>query len=977
MYPNLLVPLLTITVLLLALIGGIALWQPVSRRLAGRQFSRRRSEAMLAIIGATLGTAIIAGALTVGDTLNSSVREAAYRTLGPIDERVVTSDSIIGDQVASRLGVLHDNPNVDGLLSAHLTDAAAQAGSGSDALAEPRVLLWGLDLKAASLFGAAAGSSGLSGPTPGPGEVVINQPLAAALHVGPGDRINLYFFGYVHAMRIARVVPERGLAGAGLGGTVNRNAFVSPTVMAEAGLVAGATPQGITLISNRGGVEDGVGRTDAVTAAIRKSLGSRLSAQALIEKPKREVLDAAQTTGDTLGALFLMIGSFSIIAGALLLVNIFVMLADERKAQLGMLRAVGMKRTALIGSLTLEGSGYALLAVVPGTVLGLGVGWAVAQIAAQIFRSFSATGEGLAIRFDVTLTSLVNAAALGLIIGIMTILITSVRISRFNIIAAIRDLPAVQKPRTRRLLTIVSTALAVLAGVAAVPALAASQPESTYLMPSAAAFLLIPLLRKLMGARRAITVSAGAVLVWSLIAPFVRPHMYDQASMAVYVISGSLVAFSGVALVSQNQDVVLAPIRKLFEGSGETGLAVRLAVAYPLAKRFRTGATLVMYTLITLVLVLLVEVGGVINKSIDQQVADATAGYSMRLDLSAAAAEQTLSQLRSGAFGEQITGVTPLLSATAVASDPGRRTNEPLRTLAVGVPDNAVSSMSFTDRLDGYATDAAVWRLVAHDPRYVVLDAFVGSNGGPSGRYYGPGDTFTMIDPRTGHSEKKIIAGILTNSLMFYPLSGTGAAFPIVGSDRWVRDQFGTAADVTSAFVRTAPGVDPAELATRLQARYLASSLVATPMASSIRRMFAANVQFFRLMQGFLALGLAIGITGLGVVMVRAVRERRRTIGVLRALGFRSRTVERSFLIESGLVAIEGILLGGVLGVLTTWLMYQKSAMFEGVRVGFPIEWITIGLLAAATLVASLLATYAPARNAARIRPAIAVRVAD
>ncbi|MFG3510349.1 FtsX-like permease family protein [Streptomyces sp. NPDC047821] len=59
-------------------------------------------------------------------------------------------------------------------------------------------------------------------------------------------------------------------------------------------------------------------------------------------------------------------------------------------------------------------------------------------------------------------------------------------------------------------------------------------------------------------------------------------------------------------------------------------------------------------------------------------------------------------------------------------------------------------------------------------------------------------------------------------------------------------------------------------------------------------------------MQGFLALGLLIGVTGLGVVMVRAVRERRRTIGILRALGFRARTVQRSFLWESAFIVCGG-----------------------------------------------------------------------
>jgi putative ABC transport system permease protein len=438
------------------------------------------------------------------------------------------------------------------------------------------------------------------------------------------------------------------------------------------------------------------------------------------------------------------------------------------------------------------------------------------------------------------------------------------------------------------------------------------------------------------------------------------------------------VAFSAVALVSENQDVVLRPVRALFEQRGETGLAVRLAVAYPLAKRFRTGATLAMYTLITLVLVLLVEVGGVINHGIDHGIAEATAGYDMRLDFSSAAAGQTLSRLRAGALRTEITGVTPLLSSTALASDPGHRTSQPIRAVAVGVPNDTVAAMGFTRRLAGYPSNSTVWRLIGADPRYIALDAFFGSSGGPNGAYYKPGDTLTLTDPRTGRTENKIIAGILSSSVMFYPLSGTNSgAYPLVLSQAAVRAQFGAGAEVTTAFIRTAPGVDVAALGTRLQGQFLADSLVATPMAASVRRLFSANLQFFRLMQGFLALGLAIGITGLGVVMVRAVRERRRTIGVLRALGFRAHTVERSFLLESALVAAEGVVLGSTLGVLTTWLMYLKSAMFEGIRVGFPIEWVTIGLLALATLAGSLMATYTPARNASRIRPALAVRVAD
>jgi putative ABC transport system permease protein len=70
--------------------------------------------------------------------------------------------------------------------------------------------------------------------------------------------------------------------------------------------------------------------------------------------------------------------------------------------------------------------------------------------------------------------------------------------------------------------------------------------------------------------------------------------------------------------------------------------------------------------------------------------------------------------------------------------------------------------------------------------------------------------------------------------------------------------------------------------------------------------------------------------------MVRAVRERRRNIGVLRALGFQAGTVQRAFLTESSFVALEGILVGAVLGVVTTYLLFQNDPSFDNASTGFP-----------------------------------------
>ncbi|MGA4956215.1 ABC transporter permease [Streptomyces lavendulocolor] len=978
MYPALLAPLLVILAASLAALLLVAVRQPVSRRLAFRQMARRRTEAALVISGSVLGTAIIVGALVVGDTLNFSVRQEAYRTLGPVDERVITPPGPAGRAAVDRLGALAADPDVDGVLTAEATQAAAISRPGGRPVAEPRVLVWQVDFPEASRFGAAGGDSGLDGADPRPGRVVLNDPLARSLRVGAGEPVTLYLFGTPHTFRVDRVVPQEGLAGVGLGGRLTRDAFLPPGTLTAAARAAGAEPRTVTFVSNRGGVEGGDALTGTVTADIREALGP-LAGQSAIETPKHTVLRDAKAAGDSLGALFLMIGSFSIIAGALLLVNIFVMLGEERKPQMGMVRAVGMKRSRLIGSFTLEGAAYALLSALPGVAIGVGIGWGVAVIAAEIFRGWSVGGSSIDIVFAVTPTSVLNGVAMGLLIAFAAILATTVRISRFNIIAAIRDLPPGTGRAPGRRLLIVSSTLAVLCALAAVPAVARSQAEQTYLLPALALAFATPALLRVLPRRTATTLVAGAVLGWTLLAPVVRPRIFDTPSMSVYVIQGSLAAFSAVFLVSENQKTLLRPVRRLLERPSEPGLAARLAVAYPLAKRFRTGATLVMYTLIVFVLALLTQISGVLNASVDSAVADATAGYSLRLDYNAqVAGDRLLTDLRRGPAADGTTAVTPLLNASGRATDPGRRTGQPLDTAVVGMPDGAITNIAFRERLAGLPDDAAVWRALAADPRYVVVDAFFGSTGGPAGDYYDPGDTLAVTDPRTGRTERKTIAGVLANGMVFYP--GTGASstvYPVVMGENGMRDLFGAQAQNASALVRTDPGTSPESLATRLQGEYLSSSLVATPIASDVRQQFDSSTAFFRLMRGFLALGLLVGVTGLGVVMVRAVRERRRTIGILRALGFRARTVQRSFLWESAFIAVEGIVLGSVLGVLTTWLMYRDSAAFEGLEGGFPIEWAGIGVLAAATFAASLLATVGPARRAAAIRPALAVRVSE
>ena len=93
------------------------------------------------------------------------------------------------------------------------------------------------------------------------------------------------------------------------------------------------------------------------------------------------------------------------------------------------------------------------------------------------------------------------------------------------------------------------------------------------------------------------------------------------------------------------------------------------------------------------------------------------------------------------------------------------------------------------------------------------------------------------------------------------------------------------------------------------------------------------------LFEGYLALGLIVGVAGIGVVTVRNVSERRQTVGMLRAIGFRQRHVLRMFSIEVSWVAVLGMLNGLAVGYGFHLLLFKSLWEAEGVVFSFP--WVT------------------------------------
>ena len=177
--------------------------------------------------------------------------------------------------------------------------------------------------------------------------------------------------------------------------------------------------------------------------------------------------------------------------------------------------------------------------------------------------------------------------------------------------------------------------------------------------------------------------------------------------------------------------------------------------------------------------------------------------------------------------------------------------------------------------------------------------------------------------------------------------------------------------------VRADRGWTPNRLAAHLGADLAARGGEATTFVQIVDDEQAQTRGFLGLLQAYLAAGLVIGIAGLGVVLVRSGRERRREFATLRALGVGTGPIAWSFLVEAALVAVLASGIGVSLAVITAKQLVVDSTTFALVASRPAVPWARLSLVVGAAVVAALVAALVPAVSAARISAADALRRDD
>jgi putative ABC transport system permease protein len=815
------------------------------------------------------------------------------------------------------------------------------------------------------------------------------------------------------------VMPESGLAGALFGSLIPADQLPQRL----AGLQAGLDEAGNSRV--REALADaalrGWLRELPVPAAERNQWQGWLDEVSPMEVlevlNKATVVSVSDVAGALFSSIFTIFGIFSILAGVLLIFLIFVMLAAERRSELGMVRAIGVQRGHLVQSFVTEGMLYDVVAAALGLALGLLVSFGMVGFIGGLFNTVSGTVTGRSanifeFHFNVATTSLVIGYCLGVLFTFLVVLISSWRVSRLNIVAAIRDLPDEAQARTlgtgKRAWRWAAGLLWLAAGVLLY--ITAGRNDGTIALLSVTlalvglATLLARVLERAAVQPQRVTwarytlLGLGLIAIWGVpwselleLPSGVSLLQTSATTLLSFVLRPVFLILGLIVTIIFNADAIAWVATRLFGGIGWLAPVLRTAIAYPLSTRFRTAMAMVMFAMI----VCTVTVMAVVIEATQSLIVldeKQSAGFQIRTQPTLLSFFDPITDLQGRIAAqrqehpllEQISAVGGVTTQNAEARTPGAGAwgQAPLAGIDAGYVSQAQKVYPLQARAAGYADDAAVWEaLAARDDVAIITPDLLASPNDLSAiipRYVPEPfviqegrlpEIYVEIRPSAAVSttHRLQIIGVLADNstLAGLPLQVPLAALRRIGGKEVAPSSF---------YLQVAPGADVHAVSQEVERTFLGSGLDATVMAESFASSQTVMRGILRLFQGFMALGLLVGIAALGVIASRTVVERRQQVGVLRALGFHPGMVALSFLLESSFIALTGILIGVIAGLLLGGDMVRTFFAQLTPQTAVTVPWGQLGVILLLAYGFSLLLTLIPALQASRIYPAEALR---
>ena len=762
------------------IVGGtllLALTNAIFFKIGARNIPRRRAQMLLIIFALMLSTTLLTGVLATGDVVTAAGQSVAVYNLGSVDETITKNNHFFDDYVYHRaLSVMQHDPAIAAVGAALVENGILLADETSRQV-RSNVTALAIIPNSEKGFGGMQDTKTRKTLTIAElalDQVYLNQTAATLLNARAGDMLYIYssrWPGQRFQLFVRAVVADGGLAGG------------SPFILSQQKTFLKIEGQSDALTEvyisfHNDNDPNGVDTSEQVQDELRDALFDRgpngFTAGLSINEAKEQGVKVANLENDIFSRIFDLFALFSLAVGLLLIFLIFVLLAAERRAEMGMARAIGVQRRHLVLMYLFEGTVYDLVSSFIGLLIGIGAGMLLSLFLAPILARFN-----FPLKVVLQPRSLVIAFCLGVIFTFFSVGVSAWLVSRMTVVDALRNLPETERPRLT-LLEIFKQGFAIMRHAINARkvrrALFEQLPETLIglvatltrlgILPLLAGFILLRvglaqtlivpfslgltlliigtglllksvadwlLLRagkarwkqatqRIFAAVVGLSILAYWALPFDVLARLGLPRF--QGGIEVFFIAASMMVFGAVWALVANAELLLNPIIALFSRMPGTQFMTRLAAAYPLHHRFRTALSIVMFSLV----IFAMTVMAVITNAMLGNYTDInfqTGGYDIRAvayfkaipDMRAALLSHGINPNDFSAIGTQTTTAVGVIQPGAQA--PAWHIY-PAEVVNGGFLQGY--GLHLTARAKGYTSDSAVWQALQSHPNYALID---------------------------------------------------------------------------------------------------------------------------------------------------------------------------------------------------------------------------------------------------------------
>lgn len=752
-------------------------------------------------------------------------------------------------------------------------------------------------------------------------------------------------------------------------------------------------------------------------SAIEQHLDSLVGIDELslsVQAVKIDALEQAEASSGVLSAMFLVFGSFTIAAGVLLVVTIITMLIDVRQKEYATVRALGMTRSDLRYVAMVEGAIAATIGCGAGSLLGVGLAWLIGNGFSSVF----ATAGADVFSFHVDSSSLLAGWFWGFHIAMLTLYCSALWSSRMVIVHALKNVPQrVPKHVPWGVYLFIIGALGMILLSAGLFLLGSgSLAHSVWIVFGCSIvvfvcpilFWILPVLRAKRAPdgslptfreapRKTIGFAGLFLLLWTGLPSSLDPVRADLSPNEFsFIVIGLVQVFAGVFVLAALAPLMIRGLLRL--ASFRSGPVIPVALSYPLHKPMRTAVVMGMFSITVFSVVVLsgytLQFENYSSSFVEESEGEfelmLSAARSRPLDLEGPIEDWSLENTDIS----QIDAVGRVYRAQAfIENSDAERSPYILRGVDADFADHGGLPLHLWHASLGNSSDEA-WSTMHERGDVVFVDASFGLESALDGASVGVfsvlvGENMTIIDAQQpSHRREVMIGGILEQSSYLFSAGVWMPSEAVVeqyeGSLTRVYVSVSEESQASSSFASSdvryfaAAGKSSeereaaTELSENLRSDLEKDGVDVSLIAEDVALIQALVLSILALFEGYLAIGLMIGIAGIGVVTYRSVSERRKHIGMLRALGFTKKMVTRVHLIEIAWVSMLGILNGVAVALMFHVGLHSAIWEKEGAVLVLPWSAVAWVLLGGAILV--YLATLSPVRAATRIEPSEALR---